>query len=180
MHQKAIVLDESLPGAHAALGFVKMLQKQYAQATAEIERALALDPNSTTGYANLAWLLMSVGRPEEAIEAAKKVVRFDPRQVQIQGLHVLSQAYVHAGRYEEAIPVLKQVLAYNPNNYIAHWGLVVSYSELGREEEARAAGAEILRIMPQFSIEKWKPMAPYKDPAVTERFAAAMRKAGLK
>jgi len=157
-----------------------MLQKQYAQATAEIERALALDPNSTTGYANLAWLLMSVGRPEEAIEAAKKVVRFDPRQVQVQGLHVLSQAYVHAGRYEEAIPVLKQVLAYNPNNYIAHWGLVVSYSELGREEEARAAGAEILRIVPQFSIEKWKPMAPYKDPAVTERFAAAMRKAGLK
>ena len=38
----------------------------------------------------------------------------------------------------------------------------------------------MLRIVPQFSIEKWKPMAPYKDPAVTERFAAAMRKAGLK
>ena len=55
----------------------------------------------------------------------------------------------------------------------------MSYSELGREEEARAAGAEMLRIMPQFSVEQWKRMAPYKDPAVTERFAAAMRKWGL-
>jgi hypothetical protein len=38
----------------------------------------------------------------------------------------------------------------------------------------------MLRIVPQFSVEKWKPTAPYKDPAVTERLAAAMRKAGLK
>ncbi len=54
MLQQAIVLDESLPRAHAALGFLKLWQKQYAQATAEIERALALDPNSATGYGNLA------------------------------------------------------------------------------------------------------------------------------
>jgi adenylate cyclase len=80
MHQKAIALDESLPRAHAALGFVKLWQKQYAQATAEIERALTLDPNSAPGYGNLAALLMSVGRPEEAVEAAKKALRLDPRR----------------------------------------------------------------------------------------------------
>ena len=127
MFQQAIVLDESLARAHAGLGFLKIFHKQYTQATAEIERALALDPNSTAGYANLAWLLMSVGRPEEAIEAAKKAVRLDPRQV--QSLNTLGQAYVTAGQYEEAIPVLKQVLAYNPNNYVAHWGLAVSFSD---------------------------------------------------
>ena len=55
----------------------------------------------------------------------------------------------------------------------------MSYSELGREEEARAAGAEVRRLVPQFSVERWKRMAPYKDPAVTERIAAAVRKAGL-
>jgi class 3 adenylate cyclase len=58
-------------------------------------------------------------------------------------------------------------------------GTVVS---LGREEEAKAAGAEMLRIMPQFTVEGWKRMAgsTFKDPAVTERFATALRKAGLK
>jgi adenylate cyclase len=178
MLQKAIVLDESLPRAHAALSVVKLWQKQYAQATAEIERALALDPNLAGGYANLASVLMSVGRPEEAIEAAKKAVRLDPRQV--QHLNAVGQAYVNARRYEEAITVLKQVLVYNPSLWFAHWGLAVSYSELGREEEARAAGAEMLRIMPQFSVERWKRMAPMKDPAITERWAAALRKAGLK
>jgi adenylate cyclase len=176
--QQAIVLDDALPGPHSMLGMAKLWQKQYEQATAEAERALALDPNSAAGYGNLAFLLMSVGRPEEAVEAAKKAVRLDPRQV--QHLHALGSAYVTAGRYEEAIPVFKQVLTYNPNFGWAYWGLAVSYSELGREEEARTAGAEMLRIMPQFLVEVWKRMVPYKDPAVTERIAAAMRKAGLK
>ena len=159
MLQKATALDESLPRAHAALGFVKLWQKQYAQATAEIERALALDPNSATGYGNLAFVLMSVGRPEEAVEAAKKAVRLDPRQVQY--LNTLGQAYVYAGQYEEAIPMLQDKCSPTiPIYWSAHWGLAVSYSELGREEEARAAGAEMLRIMPQFSVERWKRMLP--------------------
>jgi hypothetical protein len=38
----------------------------------------------------------------------------------------------------------------------------------------------MLRLVPHFSVEKWKPVAPYKDPAVTGRIAAAARKAGLK
>jgi hypothetical protein len=38
----------------------------------------------------------------------------------------------------------------------------------------------MLRIMPQFSVEGWKQVSPYKDPATTERIAAALRKAGLK
>jgi adenylate cyclase len=178
MLQQAIVLDETLPRAHANLSLLKMFQKQYAQATAEIERALALDPNSAIGYSHLAYVLMSVGQTEEAVEAAKKAVRLDPRQ----GLQLkaLGEAYYHAGQYEEAIPVLKKVLTSSPTHWLAYLGLAVSYSELGREEEARAAGAEMLRIVPQFSIKKWKRMAPYKDPAVTERFATALRKAGLK
>jgi len=38
----------------------------------------------------------------------------------------------------------------------------------------------VQRLVPQFSVERWKQMAPYKDPAVIERLAAALRKAGLK
>jgi adenylate cyclase len=175
--QQAIVLDESLPRAHSALGFLKMFQKQYEQAITKIEHALTLDPNFAPGYLNLARVLMVVGRTEEAVEAAKKAVRFDPRDM--QSLKTLGEAYYHAEQYAEAIPVLKQALVYNPTHWLIHWGLAISYSELGREEEARAAGAEMLRIVPHFSIAKWKPMAPYKNPAVTDRIAAALRKAGV-
>jgi adenylate cyclase len=56
--QQAIVLDDSLPGPHTILGLVKLLQKQYEQATAEMERAIALDPNNAGGYGEaIYWLL---------------------------------------------------------------------------------------------------------------------------
>jgi len=179
MAQKATVLDDSLPMAHSTLGTIYLWKdKQYDQATAEMERAIALDPNYALGYDGLAFVLMCVGRPEEAIEAAKTALRLDPHN--FVRLNTVGQAYVSARRYEEAIAVLKRVLTYNPNFWAAHWGLAVSYSELGQEKEARIAGAEMLRLMPQFSVEAWKRMAPFKDPTVSERFAADLRKAGLK
>ena len=150
--QQAIVLDDTLPGPHATLGLIKLLQKQYEQAAAETERAIALDPNNAGGYDCLAYLCcIAVGRSEEAIEAAKKAVHLDPHQ----WLHfnALGQAYLIAGQYEEAIAAFKRVLTYNPDFWAAHWGLAIIYSESGREEEAKAEGAEMLRIMPQFTVE---------------------------
>jgi adenylate cyclase len=177
--QQALVLDDTLPGPHLTLGFVKLWQKQYEQAAAEMERGLALDPNNANGYANLTMLWIAIGRYEDAIEAAKKAVRLDPYQW--VNFNALGQAYLYAGRHEEAIAALKKALTYNPNHWAAHWGLAIIYSEIGREEEAKAAGAEMLRIMPQFTVDGWKRTGAtaMKDPAVVERFVAALRKAGL-
>ncbi len=176
--QKAVALDESLPVAHLTLGFVYLMKKQHDQAQTEMERAITLDPNFDPGYAGLSFVLDSVGKPQEAITAATKAVRLSPHQ--LNSLNTLGQAYFAAGWYEEAITIFKQILARIPDHFLAHWCLAVIYSELGREEEAKAEGAEILRIVPNFSLEVGRQKWVYKDPAVTERYIAALRKAGLK
>ena len=95
-------------------------------------------------------------------------------------LNSVGAAYYLAGKPEEAIVPLKQYLARYPNILGAHLTLAAVYSELGREAEARAEAAEVLRLNPQFSLEVHKQRAPIKDPAVLERYLAALRKAGLK
>ena len=50
------------------------------------------------------------------------------------------------GRSAEAVPLLKQHLARYPNNQGGHWALAVAYVELGRLDEARAEGAEVMRL----------------------------------
>jgi hypothetical protein len=75
---------------------------------------------------------------------------------------------------------LKKSLNGSPADLEAQLLLAAVYSELGREEEARAAAAEVVRINPKWSLEVWKQRVPYKDPAMLERIFAALRKAGLK
>ena len=64
--QRGLALNDSYPRVTWLLGYVYLWQKQYEQAIAEMERAVALDPNEAFGYAVLAEVLSRVGRSEEA------------------------------------------------------------------------------------------------------------------
>jgi tetratricopeptide (TPR) repeat protein len=177
--RKAAALDDTLSIVHGLLGFVYLWQKQHEQAIAEQERAIALNPNYADGYVALATILCNVGRPEEAVELVKKGMRLNPYYPDWYAFN-LGLAYRLLGRTEEAIAAHRDALIRNPNLLLAHLGLAGIYSELGREEEARAEAAEVLRISPAFSLEVWKQRSPQKDPVVLERQIEALRKAGLK
>jgi tetratricopeptide (TPR) repeat protein len=178
--QKAIALDDSLPGGHQVLGEVYLWKKQHEQAIAELEEAIALSPNSADGLAGLGEILNWAGRPEETIGLVQKAMRLNPKYPSWY-LWSLGHAYFLTGRYEEAIETLKRVLDRNPYFLPAHFYLAASYSEIGREEEARAEVVEIERLKsPQDSLEARRQRFPYKDQAVLERLFDSLRKAGLK
>jgi tetratricopeptide (TPR) repeat protein len=177
--QQVIALNDLNPWAHTALSMVYLWQQQYEQALTEAERAITLDPNVADGYVVLAEVLNAVGKPEEAIgrvEEARRVGLADPHWY----LHQLGYAYCLTRRPEEAVAVLRQFLTHYPNILGAHLTLAAVYSELGKEVEARAEAAEVLRLNPQFSLEIHHQRAPIKDPAVLERHLTTLRKAGLK
>jgi adenylate cyclase len=109
----------------------------------------------------------------------EKAMRLNPHYPPVY-LFFLGEAYRFTGRYEEAIAAYKRALTRNPDLLPVHIMLAVIYSELGREEEARAEVAEVLKISPKYSLEGVRQMWPYKDQAVLERELAALRKAGLK
>ena len=161
------------------MGQIYLFKKQYNQATAEAERATALDPNSALGYSALANIMDLSGKPAEAVGLAEKAMRLDPRNRDLY-LFFEGESYTQMGRYEEAIPILKRHLASYPNSWGAHGMLVVDYTELGREDEARAEAAEVLRISPHFSLDRWMQISPQKDQAFLKRVIADLRKAGLK
>ena len=177
--QKVLAMDESDSHAHRLLGYVYLLKRQHEKAIAKAERAVALDPNASGNQAALAFFLNFAGRSEEAIPWYKKAIRLDPIRPTLYYLQ-LGHIYRNVRRYEEAISELKKALHRNPDNLLAHLHLAGSYSSLGREEEARAEAAEVLRIDPKFSLDYFAKTLPYKNQADTERLIDALRKAGLK
>ncbi len=177
--QRAVALNDSLPQAHTVLGYVYLVQKQYEPALTEMEWTIALDPNDANSYASLVEALSRVGRSEEALRAAEQALRFKPLSAD-NHLSSVGIAYYLAGRPKEAIAPLKQFLARYPNHLGPHLTLAAVYSELGREAEARAEAAEVLRLNPKFLLEVHKERVPIKNPAMLERQIEALRKAGLK
>jgi adenylate cyclase len=180
--RKALALDTSLPVAHQSLAWLSLFERQHKHALAAAKRSIALDPNWAEGYLTLGSMLNFAGLPGESIEWIKQAMRLNPRYGPEYPL-TLGWAYVIAGRYEEALVPLTQALPLIPNNLHnlqLHWGLVICYVELGREQEAQATAVEMLQINPQFSTEALRPFMPNKDPARTEHQLAALRKAGLK
>jgi adenylate cyclase len=178
--RRAVALHDAHPWGHASLGVVHLWQKHYEQAIAEIERAVALSPNEAFSHAIQAAVLSLAGRPEDALKAAEQALHLRSSENVDGHLLYIGTAYYLTGRREEAIAQLRQYLSHYPNILDAHLILAAVYSESGKEAEARAEAAEVLRINPQFSLEVHKERVPIKDPAVLERHIEALRKAGLK
>jgi adenylate cyclase len=177
--QRALALNDSYHVNHLVLGYIYLYQQQYEQALAEMERSVALAPAEAWSYAGLAEVLSRVGRSEDALEAAAQALRLKPFIADVH-LAGVGTAYAVAGRYAEAVAPLQRFLSRYPNRLDIHLTLAAVCSELGREAEARAEAAEVLRINPQFLLEVHKQREPIKDPAMLERHLAALRKTGLK
>ena len=83
-------------------------------------------------------------------------------------------------RFEEPVSAVKKAIHLEPDNINAHISLAATYSMMGREKEARAEAAEVLRINPKFSVDIYAKTIPYKDRSKRDEVVTALRKAGLK
>jgi tetratricopeptide (TPR) repeat protein len=177
--EKALVLDESEAGVHANLGYLYAMTRQFDKAVVYAERALALDPNSSEVLLFAASVIAWSGRPKEAIPLYHKSIRLNPFA---PGTYftALSLAYRLAGQYDQAVEQAKKAVEREPKNGLAHLALVSGCIFSGREEEAHAAAAEVLKINPDFSLEEYAKALPFKDRYQVDCAIDGLRKAGLK
>jgi TolB-like protein/Tfp pilus assembly protein PilF len=176
--QKAISLDNTNGAAYSVLSWLYATKRQYDKAIAESERAVSLNPNSAESYMRLGLVLAYAGRAEEGIPYMQNALRLNPFP-SINYFSNLATIYRESGHYEKAIEASKRALRGEPNTQIPYITLAISYIRLGREEEARAAAAEIRRINPKFSLESYAKVTPFTQPSA-ERMIEDLRKAGLK
>jgi adenylate cyclase len=175
--KKALALDESLPPAHTVLGQVYVLSKAFEKAIAEGQRVVEIDPNGAESHWFLGMALVFADRPEEAIQSLEKAIRLNPFAPS-HYFHMRALAHWHLGQHEEAITWGEKAVKRTPQDQLSHAVLTMSYSSAGREEEARAQSAKLLKINPKYCV-KQRGGDRFKDPEVNERFKNTLRKAGV-
>jgi adenylate cyclase len=123
------------------------------KALSEAEKAVALSPSSAYAYHCMGAALMVAERFHEAIPIFQKSLRLSPIPHTSGVLGMLGTSYRFIGQYEDAIATYKRMSTLYPDNLYSHAMLASTYVTVGRDEEARAEAAEVLKIDPNFSLE---------------------------
>ena len=176
--EKAIGLDDNSETAHSVLAGCYLVRREHQKAIEAARKGVSLSPNSADSHFMLGQMLIFSGNPKEAIANLELSIRLDPF-ARSQYFHMLGMAYREDGRYGEAINACQEAIRRQRNNMFAHLILAATYVMNNQPEEARIEAAEVLRINPNFTVERLAKVRPHIDPENTDRFVNALRKAGL-
>ncbi|MDH3880751.1 MAG: tetratricopeptide repeat protein [Desulfobacteraceae bacterium] len=176
--QEVLDRGDSDAGAHFLIGYAYSRKGQFDKAISELEIARDLFPNNAEINAGLGMILNAAGKPEDAINVLKNAMRLSPIPPSWY-LENLGGAYRLTGQYKKAVHEYKKAIQLQPDDMFSHLNLALCYVKLGREEDAHAEAAEVLRINPKFSAESYAKHIPLKDEASKKLLIDGMREAGL-
>ena len=125
LFEQAVSLDPDFAVAHAALARAYISKffnldsdpRWKAKAEAEIERALALDPNLADAYVargDLAWTLANGFPHEEAVRDFRKALEINPNLAEAR--RALGRVYMHVGLFDKAHKEWEAALRTDPRD----------------------------------------------------------------
>jgi serine/threonine protein kinase/tetratricopeptide (TPR) repeat protein len=128
--RRALELNPNYADAHMFYSIcLTFVLDRPAEGLREARQAVELDPLSTLAGSNLAWVLVFVGRGEEALEQINRTLVVDPDYLPAKAM--LATVYWYLGRYEEGNRILE---LFSWTRAHLAWG----YAMVGRRDDARA------------------------------------------
>ena len=176
---RAAALDRENPQVQYVLAQTRLWAGNVRAAIEHASRAIELNENFALGHFYLGVALSLDGRHEEALKAIDTGWRLSPRDPRASTwLANKARAFYHLTRYEEAIETALSARRIQPHAY-GLLVLIASHAQLGRNEEVRAALADI-DALPEGSEKttRWY-LDRYSDAVAREHMADGLRKAGL-
>jgi adenylate cyclase len=181
--RRAIALDPLQPLGYMTVGWVHFNRGESAEAIAAAERAIEVAPGYEVGHALRGIALAREGRLIEATRSIRRALRLSPRAPAPPVL--VSVAYVNfaAGRRQEAVDFLERARVAQPESLPVRVALAAYYEQEGQHAKAAAAVQEMLRVVPDLTVERAMALVPGLERILsTEELAEYpdnLRKAGL-
>jgi TolB-like protein/DNA-binding SARP family transcriptional activator/Flp pilus assembly protein TadD len=170
-------------GVHYLMCAVQIRINRGAEAIAECERALELNPNLANAHAQIGFACLVNGRPEETQRHIREAIEASPRDTNMYiWMGFIAAAKLYSGADEEAVAWLRRTLEFNRSYGIAHFYLSAALELLGRRDDAQAEVRAGLALDPQFTIGRFRAGAQSDNPTFLkerERIIQAMQKAGI-
>ena len=133
--RRALELDSQIPESHTALANLDFNYFwNFPEAEGEIQKALALDPNSAYAHEVSCWIEVSRGRTQAGIAECRRAVELDPLSVLNNWL--LAAEFHITRDYNHAIEQANKTLEIDPKHPEAVSVLGLAYEQLGNYKQA--------------------------------------------
>jgi tetratricopeptide (TPR) repeat protein len=162
--------------ARIILGRIHLYHQRYEQAQAEIDRAIAINPNDAHGLAGRGNILLWLGQTDAAVEALELARRIDPELNAIDR-NALSLAYYLKRRYQAAAEEAEINLRQTESAHFSRAILAAAYAQQNRPEDAKRVVVMIRDLDPTFDPQKFG--TKFLNSVDLERLRDGLRKAGL-
>jgi len=133
-YKTGIRLDSSRDDSHINLGNLYFSNERYAEAAAEYEKAVNLNPSATNRF-SLGEAYMHTGRYGDAETQFNAVKRMQPQKP--DGSYGLGLNLAKQGRYDEAILQFEQALNKDGKFYDAYAEIGYAYADMGQMDDAQ-------------------------------------------
>jgi serine/threonine protein kinase/Flp pilus assembly protein TadD len=144
--QQALKFNDFLAISHVANAKVFSLRDQYSQALAELERGLALDPNSHLAWSLKVEVLIRAKRLDEALQLALQGAQRFPDERLFPGQ--LGQIYALQGKYRDAVDAYGLSIKLKPDVSNGYIGLAQVLVRENKADDAVATLQSGLKVYP--------------------------------
>jgi TolB-like protein len=146
-----------------------------------IDRALSLNPNLAWAWVFGSWIKIWLGEPEAATERGSRAIRLSPSDPEVLFFMQTATAYSHFldGHYGDALSWAQAAMRQRPDVVISICAAAASGALAGRPEEAEQAMSRLRQIEPNLRVMDLPALFPFRRPYDSNRWAEALRKAGL-
>lgn len=148
MFQTAIALDEFNVKLHESLVSAYILAKEYALATAQLEKILRIAPQNVNAMINLGAMYNKLSRHKEAADILRKAIAKDKNSG--HGYYNLGIAQRHLGDLAMAAWAYREAIRIDPQMADAHQNLGNVLLEIGQLKQAIEHYEAALKINPDF------------------------------
>jgi TolB-like protein/class 3 adenylate cyclase len=179
--QRAIEIDPAQPVALAADGLARMnFDNDLDGARERYLAAIGSDPQAAYAWAHLSAVHSQAGEHEAAVEAAQRSLLLSPLDPALYLYEsYAATALLGAGRFAEAVEAAQSSLRRHVLHAPSHRMLVGALWLRGRADDARAAAARYMDLLPAARAGAARRGLRGEQPVWGERFIAALRAAGL-
>ncbi|MBB3561337.1 DNA-binding SARP family transcriptional activator [Rhizobium sp. BK512] len=171
---RAIVADPSLASGFRQLGIAKLYLNDLDESVVALKVAEELSPHYADGIASYADTLVHASRPADGLAKIERAISLNP-------LSPTDYLWTEAGanfalfRYKEALDAIGRMDDRTPADRLA----AACWAMLGDMKNARLYMRKARETNPDFDVDRWLSLVPFKEAWQKEQYREALLKAGF-